>query len=368
MIPLNNLSQTIQRRHLNLPKITQEVFDSGSLILGDFVQSFEYQFAGYIGEDSKVVSCANGTDALYLAVKSGNLAHGSIVATVANAGFYSTNAILRAGHSPLYLDVDLQTGLVLFEEVERAISLGVSAIIVTHLFGLPIPYIGQIAEICSFNQVLLIEDCAQAHGARVAGQHVGTFGDLGTYSFYPSKNLGALGDGGAVSTRDPLLLERIVSLRQYGWGSKYEVDLAGGLNSRMDAVQANLLTHFLPFLNLENAMRAEVASRYMSGIKNPRVVLPTTEVHSGSVWHLFVVRVPTGGRAELQEVLTRSSIETAIHYPQLDFHSRAYPSLRPGFSLVNSEMRLQEILTLPLYPYMEAQLQARVIEVINEWS
>lgn len=367
MQELNDLSSILRARNLNLPSIFEAVVKSGVFVLGEYVERFESEFSSYLGGKVDVVSCANGTDALYLAIQAANLPPGSLVATVPNAGFYSTNAILRAGHVPTFMDVDFETGTVIKDEIVRSIEIGAKAVVVTHLFGNPFPHIEEIEDLCQTMGVWLVEDCAQAHGAEVSGRKVGTFGDVGTFSFYPSKNLGALGDGGAAVAKDHIVSERLRGLRQYGWGEKYNVDLRGGVNSRLDALQANLLRHFLPFLDAENAKRREIARAYIEGIHNPSVVTPDLTLISNSVWHLFVVRVMDDKREQIMRHLRERGIATAIHYPVLDHRTAAYSDLTSNGGLTNAELRSGQILTLPMYPSLTPAAVSKIVEAINEF-
>ena len=368
MQQLNDVSSILVNRGLNLSSIVNEVFDSGNFILGEYVERFEDDFSQYLGGSVDVISCANGTDALYLAIQASGLPSGSLVATVANAGFYSTNAILRAGLVPFFMDVDIDSGLVMKEEILKSLSLGVKGVVLTHLYGCAFPDVEEIADLCKSLGVWLVEDCAQAHGAEISGKKVGTFGDVGTFSFYPSKNLGALGDGGAAVARERLVSERLRTLRQYGWREKYHIAMRGGANSRLDAVQANLLSYFLPFLDIENERRREVALAYIEGIDNSYILTPMEEHVSKSVWHLFVIRVLEGKRDLLVRHLRESGIDTAIHYPVLDYQTAAYSDDFLDFKLQNSEVRATQILTLPMYPTLCSTDVTKIIGAINAWK
>lgn len=235
---------------LHLVAVVDRVLKSHSYILGQEVASFEKEFAHYIGVQ-ECLTVANGTDALELALKGVGVNPGDRVATVANAGFYSSTAIHAVGATPLYVDIDettLTMSLSSLKSVANENSFP-KAVILTHLYGQLAPNTLEIQQFCKEAGVKFIEDCAQSTGASLYGKKAGSFGDIATFSFYPTKNLGALGDGGAIVTDNLKISERIKKLRQYGWSEKYKVSLAGGCNSRMDEIQAAILREKLPCLD-----------------------------------------------------------------------------------------------------------------------
>ncbi len=368
VLPFADPSRTLLRYKSDFLGSALRVFESRDYILGGEVEAFEVEFGKYLGDDSLVVSCANGTDALYLAIQALNLPPNSTIATTANVGFYSSSAIYRAGHRPFYMDVDISTGSAVLSEIVLAIKAGVEAVVVTHLFGLPSLELEAIVESCFKAGVRVIEDCAQAHGAKVNGRKVGTFGDIAAFSFYPSKNLGAIGDGGAVVSRSSLLAERVKSLRQYGWHGKYQVEMAGGINSRLDELQASFLRITLRDLDKLNGERKAIADFYLENISNERVELPCARMHANSVWHLFVVQVNEISRPSFQLALANSNIGTAIHYPTLDSDVSAYRNEMKRPDLVSSRARLGRIVTLPLFPGLGNVELEKVVRVINEWN
>jgi dTDP-4-amino-4,6-dideoxygalactose transaminase len=308
---------------------------------------------------------ANGTDALELAMRAVGVRNGQRVATVANAGFYTSTAVRAIGAVPFFLDVDLETRVVTLKEVERALLEKVSAVVVTHLYGQAVPEIDEMAALCRTSGVPLIEDCAQAHGASIKGQRVGSFGDMGCFSFYPTKNLGALGDGGAVVCQTTELAERVGRLRQYGWQSKYHVELEGARNSRLDEIQAAILSSFLPLLDGWNARRREIAAAYTRGIDHPAVMLPAIGGED-YVAHLYVVR--TSRRTLLQKHLKDSGIASEVHYPVPDHRQAVLGDRFAALSLPHTEQLAQEALTLPCYPEMTDDDVRRVIAAIQAWS
>jgi len=361
---INDLSLKISNNRKAIDAAIALVLNRSWLVLGPEVNEFESTFSSYIG----VKFCrtvANGTDALEIGLRALGVKQGDKVATVANAGFYTSTALLAIGAEPYYLDVDLETRVVSLTEIERAIKAQVKAIVVTHLYGKAVSDIVEIAAKCSAAGVLLVEDCAQAHGAKIDGKQVGSFGDIACFSFYPTKNLGALGDGGAIVTNDPALSEGVARLRQYGWSLKYQVELSGARNSRLDEMQAAILSVFLPHLDSWNIRRREIATAYSTQIKNDALRLPAIGGED-YVAHLYVVR--TQHRLSLQAHLRSHEIASDIHYPIPDTKQPVFKSRFANISLPNTELLAEEVITLPCYPEMTDSDVQQVIAAVNSWQ
>ncbi len=340
------------------------VLDRGWFVLGPEVSVFETQFAQYIGV-AKSVSLANGTDALELALRATGIDKGDLVATVANAGMYTTTALIAIGAQPFFIDVDSASRTTTLQECERALEAGVKAIVVTHLYGRAAPDIKAIAARCAHHKIPLIEDCAQAHGAKVDGKTVGSFGDIACFSFYPTKNLGALGDGGAIATNNLQLAETVARLRQYGWSSKYQVTLGNSRNSRLDEMQAAILGEFLPLLDGWNERRRAIALRYAAVIKNPAVQLPA---FSGEdyVAHLYVIE--TSKPESLRAHLKANQIASEVHYPIPDYKQPVFGDQFSHVKLPTTEKLAATILTLPCYPELTDAQVSEVAEAVNSWA
>jgi dTDP-3-amino-2,3,6-trideoxy-4-keto-D-glucose/dTDP-3-amino-3,4,6-trideoxy-alpha-D-glucose/dTDP-2,6-dideoxy-D-kanosamine transaminase len=328
-------------------------------VLGDEVRRFEDAFAAYCGV-RHCVSLANGTDALELALRGAGVGPGDRVLLAANAGYYGSTAVHLVGAEPAYVDVDRTSMNLSVPETARAVAQRrPKAIIATHLYGY-MADVRALAEISRAHDVILIEDCAQAHGARRGGSMAGSVGDVSCFSFYPTKNLGALGDGGAIVSNDEALAARIRSLRQYGWSQKYRNDLAGGRNSRLDEMQAAILNEKLPVLDRHNQLRRDVAVHYCREFADLPLVLPAScgEDH---VAHLFVVR--TSRRDDLRAHLQASGVATDIHYPVPDHRQRvASPS---ELSLPATEDACAQVLSLPCYPGMQTAQVQQVVEAVR---
>lgn len=360
---INDLSARINAHEEAIKRATIRVIDSGWLVLGPEVKKFEASFANYLGA-LHCVSLANGTDAIELALRAMGIEAGDRVATVANAGMYTTTAMLAIRAEPLFLDIDLTTKNTTLSEVKRAVAEGAKAVVITHLYGLATPEIAEIASLCKQHGVGLLEDCAQAHGAQIKGRRVGTFGDASSFSFYPTKNLGALGDGGAVVTNSHQIAEQVSRLRLYGWTAKYQVEFAGARNSRLDEIQAAILSEFLPHLDAMNERRRSIASRYSALIKHPEITTPAAG-GGDYVAHLYVVR--STNRNSLQTHLRTLGISTDLHYPIPDYRQPVFEDIFSQINLTNTERLAKEILTLPCYPEMTDTQIEQVISGVNSW-
>lgn len=356
------------RRHTSLirPAVEQaisRVIDSGWFVLGPEVKAFEAEFADYCGV-THCVSLANGTDALELAMRSLGIGIANTVLTVANAGMYSTIAIQKTGATPVYADVVPSSLLVDVADLVGILDQQqVDAVIVTHLYGLLVD-VPEVVHLAHSHGIPVIEDCAQAHGAMLYGRKAGSFGDVGCFSFYPTKNLGALGDGGAIVTSRADIAEKVGQLRQYGWGSKYHADIGGGCNSRLDEIQAAVLRVILPMLDQWNGRRREIAARYTMGIVNPAVITPS--IHAEEyVAHLYVIR--TARRDSLKQYLQEAGIPSDIHYPVPDFAQASCCHLFEGIVKKVTSRVCSEVLTLPCFPEMSDDETDMVINCINSW-
>jgi len=359
-IPINDLKRHHDPLANELADAVKRVMSRGWYILGPEVEAFEAEFATYCGVPF-CTGVGNGTDALELALLALGIGPGCEVATVANAGMYGTTAILRAGAKPVYVDVDEQSMTMSPEALRAVLSRETAAVIVTHLYG-RMARMEELCEIASREKIPLIEDCAQAHGAQWAGRKSGSWGMLGCFSFYPTKNLGAVGDGGAIVTADAALGARVRALRQYGWTARYRSTLAGGRNSRLDEMQAAVLRAKLPYLDGWNARRREIAQRYGEALAGTDLALPAGG--SDYVAHLYVVR--SRQRERMRAALAATGIGTDVHYPVPDHQQESMRGI--GFRptpLPVTESCAGEVLTLPCFPEMtdgEVAVAVRAVE------
>ncbi len=343
-------------------------------VLGDEVKAFERDFAAYCGVDH-CVSLGNGTDALELALHAVGAGPGSTVMVVANAGFYSSTAVHLVGAQPVYVDVDAASLTMCPVALARVLGEALvlpQAIIATHLYG-QLAAIEEISALARQYGIALIEDCAQSHGAQISqsvdGQRCGSFGDIACFSFYPTKNLGALGDGGAVVSNSVTLTATVRSLRQYGWSSKYRNDLPMGRNSRLDEIQAAVLNDKLPHLNAANAQRRAIAQFYAERFAGLPLTLPVS-TGDDFVAHLYVMRTQQRDavqRNALRAHLDAQGIATDVHYPVADHHQKAYAHRYTSVSLPVTENACETALSLPCYPNMPQADQQRVASAVREF-
>lgn len=349
-----------------LAKALARVLKSERYILGPEVASFEREFAAYIGSRHGI-GVASGTDALILALHALDLAPGAYVATVSHTAVATVAAIELAGFKPLLLDIEPATYTLDPAAFKRALAKPpgtIAAIIPVHLYGQAAD-LDSIGRLARAHGVKLIEDCAQSHGAQLNGKRLGGLGDISCFSFYPTKNLGAFGDGGAALTGDDAAAARLRALREYGWHDRY-VSAVPGMNSRLDELQAALLRVKLKALDRANARRAAIAGRYDKGLEGTSLGLPQRRRNATHVFHQYVVRAKN--RDALRAALADRGIGTAIHYPMPVHLQPAYAgrvALDPA-GLAETERASREILSLPMFPELPAGDAGRVIAALKE--
>lgn len=368
-VPLNDLKRLYVAHQAEVEAAVLGAMRSGWWLNGAFGRSFAANFAAASGT-SECIPVANGTDALELALRAIQVsrpAAGGEVVTVPNAGGYATTACRQAGLVPVYADIAERSQLLSIESAVAALSDQTLAVVATHLYGgvVNVPALRRAMNVTGYGHVAILEDCAQAHGAHLGTASVGSMGDIATFSFYPTKNLGAMGDAGAIVTSDPALAEAVRKLRQYGWGAKYRVEMAGGRNSRMDEVQAAILDAMLPRLAGLNAERARIRSRLRQAAGDSLQFLDGGE---GSVVHLAVAR--SRARNAFRRFLSERGIESDIHYPVLDCDQLGWAGLpmrmAPGGVPV-ARRGVDEIVTLPCFPGMTESELAALCGALVEW-
>ena len=344
------------------------VLESGAYILGPEVAAFEQEFARYLGVQD-AVGVANGTDALQLALRAGGFGAGDVVLTVAHTAVATVAAIELVGALPLLVDIDPRTLTIdvncLADTLKRYQHPRPKAVIPVHLYGNPAD-LPAIMEIARRHDLFVLEDCAQAHGAALHGKKAGAWGQAAAFSFYPTKNLGAIGDGGAVVSNDPAFSERLRMLRQYGWRQRYISEFPG-LNSRLDEIQAAILRVKLKYLDAENHRRQELASRYNALLSETPLVLPQQRRETEHVYHQYVVRVEQ--RDALRAFLQEHGVSTLIHYPVPVHKQPAYQGriMLAGPGLPATERACQEIVSLPMHPQLTDEQVETVGELIVRW-
>jgi dTDP-4-amino-4,6-dideoxygalactose transaminase len=337
------------------------VLARGEYILGAEVRAFEAEFAAWHG----VPFCcgvANGTDAVMLALRACGVGAGDEVITPSQTAVATVAAIELAGALPVFVDIDPQTLTICPDAARRAVGKKTRAIVAVHLYGQPAE-LGELQAICREHELKLIEDCAQAHGATYRHQKVGTLGDAAAFSFYPTKNLGALGDGGAVITRDAAIYGSLQLLRQYGWRQRYISDVPGH-NSRLDELQAAILRVKLRHLDADNQRRIAIADYFGTHLPQDGIELPHEIAGTQSVFHLYVVR--SKQREILRQALTAAGVGTAIHYPMPVHAQPAYVGrCRVAGSLANTEAASRQVLSLPMYPQLSLAAQEQICAALQ---
>lgn len=341
---MNDLLRGFNSHREELQAAVLRVAQSGWYVHGPEHEAFQREFAAFVGV-GHCVGVASGTDALELAIRAVGEGRDGTVLTAANAGGYTTTAARRAGREVTYADVDASHLCLTTSAIEPLLE-GVAIVVVTHLYGRLAP-VELIVELCHDRGVSVIEDCAQAVGAERGGRKAGSFADAGAFSFYPTKNLGALGDGGAVVTSDPELAACVVRLRQYGWTSKYSIGVDGGRNSRLDEIQAAVLRSRLPHLASWGARRRDIITRYAAAAAGTSMtILPAAgEDHVG---HLAVGLTPR--RDAAVAALTLAGVRTDVHYPIPDHRQAAFADDFAQVRLPVTEESARQLISLPCFP------------------
>lgn len=362
MIPVSNpKAQYLSNRH-EIDEAIHRVLQSGRYILGEEVAAFEREFADYCGT-AHGVGVASGTDALTLALRGLGVGPGDEVVTVSHTAVATVAAIERSGASPVLIDVKADTLTMDPDQLSAAFTSSTKAVVPVHLYGQPAD-MDAIMTIARASGVPVVEDCAQAVGATYHGQRVGSIGDAGCFSFYPTKNLGAIGDGGMVVTNNADVAERVRLLRQYGW-DEARVSTINGFNSRLDELQAAILRVKLRRLDDDNARRRKVASSYEQAFAGLPLSVPGKMQNTQPVFHLYVVSAPR--REELRTHLTKCGVGSAIHYAKPVHLQDAYRESPCAGTLANTERACNEILSLPIYPEMETEAIATVSAAIKDF-
>jgi len=364
-VPFLDLKAINSRHAAELKAAASRVIDSGWYVLGEEVKAFESEFASWVGSPH-CVGTSDGLSALILALRGwkelGLLRDGDAVAVPANTYIASILAITENRLRPVLVEPDEDTFNLGAGKLAAALTPDVKAVLAVHLYG-QLADMPAIAKLCRDRGLLLLEDAAQSHGAHMDGIKAGAWGDAAAFSFYPGKNLGALGDAGALTCKDPKLAQMVHALRNYGSHEKYK-NLLQGPNDRLDELQAAFLRVKLKHIDDDNARRREIAARYRREIKAQNVRLPSVRAGEDShVWHLFVVRVPE--RAVFQQRLFDRGVHTAIHYPIAPHHQQAYAKELAHLELPLTEAIHREVVSLPISPVMTDAEVDYVVALIN---
>lgn len=354
------------RQHL-IDQAIADTLNRGIYVRGSQCKAFEEEFAGYIGAKG-CVSVANGTDAITIALKALDLPSDSEIITTSHTAVATVAAIRNASLKPVLCDISLENYILDYYAVKKAITEKTKAIILVHLYGQS-PQMDLWMTLCKEHNLFLIEDCAQAHGASWKGLKLGNFGIASTYSFYPTKNLGALGDGGAIVSHNDDFLKQARLLSEYGWKERYFSEIEG-VNSRLDEIQAAVLRVKLPYLDQDNAIRHHLAQIYINLLHDVEEIVDLQDSIDprSHVYHLFVIRFSTVEIRDLvkEQLASLYNIHTLIHYPAPIHLQKAYLPLFPDLSLPNTVTASQTILSLPLYPELSTSHVEYVAHAIKE--
>ena len=361
MIPFLDLKLLNEKYKAEVMKAIERVIDSGWYILGQEVEAFEREFADYCGV-KHCIGVGNGLDALTLIIRAFGFGEGDEIIVPANTFIASILAISANGATPILVEPELDSYNIDHRLIEEKITGRTKAILAVHLYG-QCAKMDEISQIAKKYGLKVIEDAAQAHGAIYKGKRAGNLGDAAGFSFYPGKNLGALGDGGAITTNDDELAEKLRALRNYGSQKKYN-HIYKGVNSRLDEIQAAVLRIKLKYLDEDNTKRREIANYYLSNIDNSKFILPKIvhEDENSHVWHLFVIR--TKHRDKVINTLEKNYIQTMIHYPIAPHKQLAYKDMQ-NYVFPISEKIHEQIFSLPISPVLEVNYIEYIITMIN---
>jgi dTDP-4-amino-4,6-dideoxygalactose transaminase len=373
LIPIFNPGLAYLARKDLIDSAISKVLKSGIYILGEEVRELETRFAEWLGV-SFTIATGNGTDAIELALRAFGVGNGSLVFTVSHTAVATVSAIERAGATPFLVDIDPNSYTIspgsFAEAIDKARQelpgLRLAAVVPVHLYGHPCD-MANILDIARSAGIVVVEDCAQAHGAYWNGIKVGSIGAAGAFSFYPTKNIGALGDAGAVSVNDPDLAEKIRALREYGWRKRY-ISETPGINSRMDPLQAAILSVQLDYATADGARREWIARRYNEALQGSDVKSPLIAENCKHAYHLYVVRCSR--RQMFMDFMRARGIATSVHYPRPVHLQPAYLGRVPlaPRGLPVTETLAQEIVTLPIFPQLTDGEVLRICSALEEWS
>jgi dTDP-4-amino-4,6-dideoxygalactose transaminase len=363
-VPVANPKASYMAHADEIDAAIQRVLESGHYILGKEVESFEGNFADVTGAQY-AVGVGSGTDAVALSLVAAGVARDDEVITVSHTAVATVAAIEQIGAIPVFVDINSESMCIDPRKLQAAISPRTKAIVAVHIYG-RMADMQAIMAIANEYGLLVIEDCAQAHGAKIDGKHAGTFAHAGAFSFYPTKNLGCIGDGGAIITNSADIYQKLKMIREYGWQTRFD-SVISGINSRLDEIQAAILNVKLPHLDREIERRNEIALRYSSSIDANQLGYPIVVAGQTHAMHLYVVQ--TDRRDQFMEYMQANNISTAVHYPIPVHKQQAYMGrIRCADALVNTETISGQIVTLPMFAQMSDEQVETVCTALTNWS
>jgi dTDP-4-amino-4,6-dideoxygalactose transaminase len=341
----------------------KKILNSNSYILGEEVKNFEKKFSKYLGI-KYTVGVSNGTDSIILALEAINIKKGDEVITTSHTAFATIAAIVNVGAIPVFIDIKEDDFTIDTSKIEKNINKKTKAIIAVHIYGNPVDIL-DLKAITKKHKIILIEDCAQAHGAEYKKKKVGTFGDFSCFSFYPTKNLSTFGDAGAISTNNIEMYKKIKLLREYGWIKK-NLSIREGSNKRLDELHAGILNIKLSYLNQFNKKRINIAKKFIKLIKSEKLILPKSTFIKKHVFHLFVVRVKNNQRANFLNHLKKNNIIGGIHYPLPNHRQKPFKKYFKAKLPITDKIS-NEIVSIPNYSLLKLKEVNKIIDVINSF-
>ncbi len=360
---LTDPSQADKKIKSSILNAVSKIIDSKQYILGKSVKIFEAEFSRFCGS-KYAIGVNSGTDALILSLLAIDIKYGDEVIIPSHSASGTATAIAAVGAKTIFVDINPDTFLIDINHLKSKITKKTKVIIPVHLYGQSCN-IKEILKISNKNKIKIIEDCAQAHGTKFENTHVGNFGVTGCFSFYPTKNLGAIGDGGCVITNNKFIFQKLKILRDFGWKKRFNSSIRG-LNSRLDEIQASILRIKLSRLNQYNYRRKKIALRYFKNFSNHKYVkTPTLLSYSNHTYHQFVIKVPKNSRNKLIDYCKKKKILLGIHYPIPLHNQKAFNKSK--IKLSNVEKVSKEIISLPIFPYLSERKQNKVIKEIKEF-
>lgn len=364
LIPVSNPKARFIKKKKKFLSVTEAIIKNGIYILGSEVSAFEAEFAKYIGVNY-CVSVANGTDAIAIGLRGLGVQPGDEVITVSHSAVATVAAIEMIGAVPVFVDIEKDSRCMDPLKIEDLLSSKTKAIVPVHIYGHP-ARINEIVSLAHSHNIKVLEDCAQAHGAMINGKKVGSFGDAAAFSFYPTKNLGAVGDGGAIVTNSEKVFNSVHALRQYGWYKRYISDIPG-VNSRLDELQAAFLRIQLKMLDNDNKRRIKIAQKYNAALSKTKLKAPQKIDNCYHVYHLYVIE--SENRDELAKFLNGNGIGTALHYP-LPIHLQpAYLGrIRGSEKLIQTEQLYKKILSIPMFPELKDTQVKKITSTLLKWK
>ena len=346
-----------------IEKSISRVLNSKKYILGEEVLNLEKEFSSYIGTKF-AMGVANGTDALELALKALDIGAGDEVITVAHTAVATVSAIKSVGATPVIVDINLDTFTIKCDQIQKYINKKTKAVIPVHIYGQAVE-IDKIKKICKKNNIFLIEDVSQAHGAKFKDKKLGSFGDIACFSCYPTKNLGAIGDAGLITTNSKKYYTKIKMLREYGWTNRY-ISSIDGRNSRLDEIQASILRVKLKYLDKDNLKRRKIAQFYNEYLDKNKYLLPIVPKSNYHVFHLYVIKA--NNRDKLLKYLHSNNIFAGIHYPKpIHLQKAYYKKIKTSSNMKNTESICKEIISLPIYPELTILEQKKIVFYLNKF-